>query len=93
MKNISITNNLAALRRKYLSAALVLPFAWATTCFAQGISYPITRYGAVGDGKTDNTKAIQKTINKASESGGGTVLVPVGKFVTGVIEHGTATTF
>jgi len=83
---MSITNNFAALRRKYLSAALVLPFALATTCFAQSTSYPITRYGAVGDGKTDNTKAIQKAINTASESGGGTVLIPLGKFVTGVIE-------
>ncbi|OCX52283.1 glycoside hydrolase family 28 [Mucilaginibacter sp. PPCGB 2223] len=78
-------NNFAALRRKYLPV-LVLPFVLATTSFAQTTTYPITRYGAVGDGKTDNTKAIQKAVNTASESGGGTVLVPLGKFVTGVIE-------
>jgi len=78
-------NHFAALRRKYLTA-LVLPFVLATTCFAQSTSYPITRYGAIGDGKTDNTKAIQKAINTASENGGGSVVIPVGKFVTGVIE-------
>ena len=35
----------------------------------------VTKYGAVGDGKTVNTKAIQAAIDACSASGGGTVCV------------------
>ncbi|EHQ25855.1 glycoside hydrolase family 28 protein [Mucilaginibacter paludis] len=83
MKNRN--NNFAALRGLYAKAFLYLPFALVTTCFAQSGPYPITRYGALPDGKTDNTLAIQKAINTAAENGGGTVLIPAGQFVTGVI--------
>src|SRR5208282_225893 len=38
----------------------------------------VTKFGAVGDGKTMNTTAIQKTIDAASAAGGGIVLVPEG---------------
>jgi len=46
-------------------------------------AFNITNYGAVGDGKTLNTVAFQKAIDAASAAGGGTVLVPAGKFLTG----------
>lgn len=45
----------------------------------------IIDYGAVGDGKTCNTSAIQKAVDKCFESGGGTVTVPAGVFVTGTV--------
>lgn len=45
----------------------------------------IISYGAVGDGKTLNTSAIQKAINDVSIKGGGTVIVPKGRFLTGAI--------
>ncbi len=47
--------------------------------------FNITNYGAVGDGKMLNTAAIQKTIGACSAAGGGTVLVPAGKFLFGPI--------
>lgn len=37
-------------------------------------------YGAVGDGTTNDTAAIQAAINAASAAGGGTVLLPVGTY-------------
>jgi polygalacturonase len=46
-------------------------------------TFNVTRFGAVGDGKTINTTAIQKTIDSASAAGGGIVLVPEGNFLTG----------
>jgi polygalacturonase len=45
-------------------------------------TFPVTQYGAVGDGETMNTVAIQKTIDAASKAEGGIVLIPEGKFLT-----------
>lgn len=46
--------------------------------------YDIVKYGAVGDGKTDNHEAIQKAIDLCSERGGGIVRIPGGSiFMTG----------
>jgi len=58
---------------------------------AQGLPLPVipnaifnfTNYGAIGDGKTLNTAAMQKAIDTAAAAGGGTVLVPAGQFLTG----------
>lgn len=45
----------------------------------------IVDYGAVADGVTLNTDAIQATIDEVSSLGGGTVLVPSGVYLTGSI--------
>ncbi|MEK5477291.1 glycoside hydrolase family 28 protein [Paenibacillus sp. FSL R5-0407] len=47
--------------------------------------YDITDYGAVGDGQTLSTAAIQSAIDAAGAAGGGTVFVPAGTYVTGAI--------
>jgi polygalacturonase len=44
--------------------------------------YVITGAGALGDGRSSNTKAIQDLIDKTSREGGGTLVVPAGTFVT-----------
>jgi len=80
----SIRIGLAAL----LAAAAAVGDAGA---LAQNIPLPVipkatfnvTNYGAVGDGKNLNTAALQKAIDTAAAAGGGTVLVPAGKFLTG----------
>ncbi|HTR42581.1 MAG TPA: glycosyl hydrolase family 28 protein [Pseudomonadales bacterium] len=46
-------------------------------------TFNIRDYGAVGDGKALDTTAIQKAVDTASAAGGGTVLIPAGKFLTG----------
>ncbi len=62
---------------------VVLPF-FAMPCF--GMTVSISDRGAVGDGKTMNTAAIQKAVNACAENGGGTVIVPAGTFLTGSVE-------
>jgi len=52
---------------------------------AQRKEYVITDYGAKPDGITNNSLAIQQAINEANANGGGKVVVPRGRFVTGVI--------
>ncbi|NMA40122.1 MAG: hypothetical protein GX937_08065 [Lentisphaerae bacterium] len=47
--------------------------------------FVITDFGALGDGQTLNTVAIQKAVDTCSQSGGGRVLVPAGLFITGSI--------
>lgn len=40
-------------------------------------------FGAVGDGKTLDTAAIQGALDAAASKGGGAVLIPSGEYVTG----------
>ncbi len=47
--------------------------------------FPITDFGAVGDGRSDCTAAIAGAIAAAHASGGGRVIVPPGTFLTGPI--------
>lgn len=64
----------------------------ATLCFIlssqnplQAAIFNITHFGAVGDGKTLNTAAIQTAINAATASHGGIVRIPPGSFLSGSI--------
>lgn len=48
--------------------------------------YNVRDFGAKGDGTTLDTAAIQSAIDACNHDGGGTVLVPAGKFHTGTLE-------
>ena len=48
-------------------------------------TFNILLYGAIADGNSLNTAAINKAIDACTASGGGTVLIPAGSFVTGPI--------
>ena len=45
----------------------------------------ICRFGAVGDGVTMNTEAINAAIAEAAKNGGGRVVVPAGRYLSGSI--------
>lgn len=45
----------------------------------------ILTFGAIPDGKTLNTHFIQEAIDTVSEQGGGIVIIPTGRFLTGTI--------
>lgn len=48
--------------------------------------FKITNYGAIGDGVRMNTEAFRKAIQDCQRAGGGRVVVPTGKYLTGPIE-------
>jgi polygalacturonase len=71
-----------------LAALLVFIFAaqgGAETPAPPTAVFDIRTSGAVGDGQTVNTKAIQSAIDQCSAAGGGTVLVSGGRYVTGTL--------
>ncbi|MFM2082057.1 MAG: hypothetical protein RL380_748 [Verrucomicrobiota bacterium] len=47
--------------------------------------FDLTKFGAIGDGTTMNTKAFAEAIAACNQAGGGRVVVPAGKFLTGPI--------
>jgi len=47
--------------------------------------FNVLDFGAVGDGKTLNTAAIQKAIDTCAQGGGGKVIVPAGRFLTNAL--------
>jgi polygalacturonase len=48
-------------------------------------TFNVLDFGAVSDGVSNNTEAFQNAIKKCTESGGGKVIVPKGKYFTGAI--------
>jgi hypothetical protein len=48
--------------------------------------FRVADYGALGDGETVNTAAIQKAVDACSREGGGVVLVEKGDYATGTLD-------
>ncbi len=68
--------------RTFLGSVMLLV---SLLCHAQTV-YDITRFGAIGDGKTDDAIAIQQAIDRCTADGGGVVLVPRGHtFICGPV--------
>lgn len=57
----------------------------AFTNFVNAADFNILKYGAVGNGTTLNTTAIQKAIDACNQAGGGKVIFPEGRFLSGTI--------
>ncbi|MEA3188113.1 MAG: hypothetical protein QOD99_1943, partial [Chthoniobacter sp.] len=86
-----LQNSTPHMDRKYYCPRSLLAFlaAFAPLCLnvvqsAESERFDISQLGAVGDGKTLNTKAIQAAIDQCA-TGGGTILVPKGEFLTGAL--------
>jgi hypothetical protein len=51
-----------------------------------GDKIEVEKYGAIADGKTLNTQALQRAIDEVSEKGGGTLVFSKGKYLTGFLQ-------
>jgi polygalacturonase len=75
-----------------LLAPVALPsLAWARPVSALGAAPPagalfdVTRFGAASDGSTLATAGLQRAIDACGAAGGGTVLLPPGRYLTGAL--------
>ena len=76
-------NVLDVIRPIFIMAGLMAT-AQSTIAASPGV-FNIRDYGAVGDCKTLDTIALQKAIDACSVSGGGQVLLPPGRYLSGTI--------
>ena len=72
------SNRFSTLNVQATAVATKLNASTSATNFSY---YNVYDFGAVGDGKTDNTAAFQNAINAAAAAGGGTVLCNRGHFL------------
>jgi len=73
------------IRRSRKIVVLILFF---NLSFLSGFSQPfynVKEYGAKGDGKNIDSKAINAAIDQATKAGGGTVFLPAGTYLSGSI--------
>ncbi len=67
---------------KIITLSLICIILAGFSASAKQSIYNIVDFGAKGDGKTNNTKAINAAIESASKHGGGTVYFPAGDFLS-----------
>ena len=90
-KLADVHNELVSIESKSFSQRLcglvllptLLVFSIPSTAAAKQLS--VVTAGAIGDGLTLNTVAIQKAIDSLATNGGGTLVIPKGEFLSGAI--------
>ena len=64
-------------------SSLILALTSGPVFAADSARFDISQFGAVADGTTVNTKAIQAAIDQCAAGGGGTLVIPKGEFISG----------
>jgi polygalacturonase len=80
-----------AMKNRLLLAVLIGFSVIASSAVGQEV-FNVRDAGAVGDGKTLDTAAIQKSLNDCGKAGGGVVLLPAGTYLSEPIKIRTKTT-
>src|SRR4051812_33303925 len=70
---------------RYISVFFVCSVANLCFISLHANNVTVTSFGAVGDGTTLNTPFIQKAIDECNSTGGGKVIFPQGKFLSGTL--------
>src|SRR5690242_10786880 len=70
---------------KYVFAFVLISISLASTAQPSKVFYNVKELGAKADGVTADTKIINKAIEDAAASGGGTIYFPAGNYVSGSI--------
>ena len=70
--------------RKWIAGVCVAAFVCASATL-RAADYDVRDFGARGDGKTLNTKAIQAAVDKCTQTGGRVVFPAGGAYVSGTI--------
>jgi polygalacturonase len=77
------------IQARFFSIPLLAAFFFLTAPDSRGAAashtFIVTRYGAAGDGTTADTAAINEAIAACAEAGGGQVLFPPGRYLSGTI--------
>src|ERR1700712_2698539 len=77
------------MKRQYAFSLFILIIVTHSSVFCQSTQHPgiynIRSFGALGDGKNLDSKAINKAIETAANAGGGTVYLPAGNYLSGSI--------
>jgi hypothetical protein len=68
---------------KFFVRLLIL--LWVPAAAMLGATYDVRNYGAKADAKSNDAPAIQSAIDACAAAGGGTVLVPAGNYLTGML--------
>src|SRR5580658_7705518 len=72
--------------RHFVTLSFLLSLYLSARAQSTGGIRDVSSFGAKPDGKTLNTKAINQAINACSTAGGGTVIFPAGRYLSGSIE-------
>jgi polygalacturonase len=86
MKEISRRKWLGVFTTAAVGAGVLNTSSTSAADKAKTDNFNIKDYGAIGDGKTLNTKAIQKAIDACHQQNGGTVIIPAGVFICSTLE-------
>ena len=81
MRDIDTLKPAKSMRLACAVDACALLVAASVACVASASDFPARDHGAVGDGRTDDTAAIQKAIDACSGAGGGRVVLDRGTYL------------